>query len=154
VPAGQTAPQASNFKAWTELLANFLAAGESNKHLRSYLKKMSDETIEHVNWLTHAKNAIRMDAQIGLKAVEHLLCVFTASRLRLGRDSNRHGAKTAAPIERPLGFASTAAGRTQPTNRQRQPRGADASRRAGCVPSSDISTFIRPEDIANPNFSR
>jgi len=30
-----------------------------------------------VNWLTHAKNAIRMDAEIGLKMVEHLLGVFT-----------------------------------------------------------------------------
>jgi hypothetical protein len=37
----------------------------------------------YVNWLTHAKNAIRMDAEIGTKAVEHLLGVFTAARMRL-----------------------------------------------------------------------
>jgi hypothetical protein len=43
------------FRAWIELLANA------------------------------AKNAVRMDAEIGLKAVEHLLGMFTAARLRLGR---------------------------------------------------------------------
>jgi hypothetical protein len=42
-----------------------------------------------VNWLTHAKNAVRMDAEIGLKAVEHLLGLYTAARLRLGRASLR-----------------------------------------------------------------
>lgn len=65
------------------MLANALAYGESNAHLRSYLKKMSTETWEYVNWLTHARNAIRPDAEIGLKAVEHLLSVFTAARMRL-----------------------------------------------------------------------
>src|SRR5262249_29643861 len=68
VPAGQTPPQAANFKAWTQLLADTLAGGSSNAHLRSYLKKLSAETWEYVGWLTHAKNAIRTDAEIGLKA--------------------------------------------------------------------------------------
>src|SRR5450755_3501930 len=39
VPIGQTAPKASDFKAWTVLLANRLATGESSASLRSYLKK-------------------------------------------------------------------------------------------------------------------
>lgn len=63
--------------------------------LRSYLKKNAVETWEYVHWLTHAKNAIRLDAEIGLKAVEHLLGVFTAARLR-------HGEATHA--ERELSF--------------------------------------------------
>jgi hypothetical protein len=73
----------------TELLANALAPAESAAKLRSYLQKLAVETWESVNWLTHAKNAVRMDAEIGLKAVEHLLGVFTAARLRLGRASVR-----------------------------------------------------------------
>jgi hypothetical protein len=85
VPSGGTSPKASDFKGWTELLANALAAGESAAHLRSYLKKLATETWDYVNWLTHAKSAVRMDAEIGLKAVEHLLGTFTAARLRLGR---------------------------------------------------------------------
>ncbi len=76
VPAGQSPPKASDFKGWTELLANELAAGESSARLRSYLKKLVLETWEYVNWLTHAKNAARMDAEIGLRSVEHLLGMF------------------------------------------------------------------------------
>ena len=83
VPEGQAPPKAADFKAWTDLLANRLAAGKSNEHLRSYLKKLAGETWEYVSWLTHAKNAIRLDAEIGLKAVEHLLGVFSAARMRL-----------------------------------------------------------------------
>ena len=44
---------------------------------------------KYVNWLTHAKNAVRMDAEIGLKAVEHLLGMFTATRLRMGWTNHR-----------------------------------------------------------------
>jgi hypothetical protein len=69
VSVGEVPPQRVNFREWSELLANAMASGESNKHLRSYLKKLSVETWEYVNWLTHAKNAIRPDADIGLKAV-------------------------------------------------------------------------------------
>jgi hypothetical protein len=83
VPAGQSPPKTSDFKGWAELLANHLAAGESSARLRSFLKKLAVETWEYVNWLTHAKNAVRMDAEIGLKSVEYLLGMFTAERLRL-----------------------------------------------------------------------
>src|SRR6266516_3170481 len=61
VPVGQTPPKRSDFKGWTALLADTLAHGESNANLRSYLKKLSIETWAYVNWLTHAKNAARMD---------------------------------------------------------------------------------------------
>jgi len=89
VPEGTVPPEASDFKGWNDLLANRLAAGESAARLRSYLKKLAVETWEYVNWLTHAKNAIRMDAEIGLKAVEHLLGTFSAARLRLARTPQR-----------------------------------------------------------------
>jgi hypothetical protein len=145
VPDGQSAPQASNFKAWVELLANFLAAGESNKHLRSYLKKMSDETWEYLGWLTHYKNAIRMDAEIGLKAVEHLLGMFTAARLRLGREASRcedcGSYRVVAGACEHCGWQDPSyEPPVQTKRRRRKPKG-------DCVPSSDISTFIRPEDM-------
>jgi hypothetical protein len=41
VPDGHTPPKASDFKGWTDLLANGLAAGESAARLRSYLKKLA-----------------------------------------------------------------------------------------------------------------
>lgn len=85
VPDGQTPPKAADVKGWTDLLANALAPGDSAAKLRSYLKKLSVETWEYVNWLTHAKNAVRMDAEIGLKQVESPLEMFTAARLRLAQ---------------------------------------------------------------------
>jgi hypothetical protein len=89
VPEGQEPPKQADFKGCAELLANTLAGGDANAHLRSYLKKLSVETWASVNWLTHAKNAIRMDAEIGLKMVEHLLGVLTAARLRFGQNRLR-----------------------------------------------------------------
>jgi hypothetical protein len=59
VPEGTPRPKRADFRAWTELLANTLAAGESAAKLRSYLKKLAVENWEYVNWLTHAKNAVR-----------------------------------------------------------------------------------------------
>ena|SRR2546430_785998 len=92
VPEGQEPPKQADFKGWTELLANTLAPGDPSACLRSYLKKVSVETWAYVNWLTHAKNGIRMDAEIGLKVVEHLLGVFIVARLRLRQNRLRCGA--------------------------------------------------------------
>jgi hypothetical protein len=146
VPAKQAAPKAADFRAWTELLANRLAAGDSSAYLRSYLKKLSFETWAYVNWLTHVKNAVRLDAEIGLKAVEHLLGTFTAARMRLGQRSLRCESCGSYGI---VGGTCERCGWTDPEyeppelpvrKRRRKPK-------SECTPSSDISTFIRPEDV-------
>ena len=147
VPVGQEPPQGSNFRAWSELLANALASGESNAHLRSYLKKLSVETWEYVNWLTHAKNAVRMDAEIGIKAVEHLLGIFTAARMRLRYPGTRCAD---CGSYRLVGGTCEHCGWVDPAyeppelpaarKRHRRPK-------TDCVPSSDISTFISPENM-------
>lgn len=55
VPDGQTPPKASDFKGWTDLLVNRLAAGESAARPRSYLKKkLAVETWEYVQ-LAHPR---------------------------------------------------------------------------------------------------
>jgi hypothetical protein len=144
VPAGEASPKGADFKAWTELLANRLAEGEASAHLRSYLKKMSTETWEYVNWLTHAKNAMRMDAEIGLKAVEHLLGTFTAARMRLGRQNPRCEScgsyQLVAGICEECGWADPEYEPPKTKVRRRRASGE-------CIPSSDISTFIRPDDL-------
>jgi hypothetical protein len=89
VPDATTLPKVADFKGWTELLADHLAPGASVSRLRSYLKKVAGETWDLVNWLTHAKNAGRLDAEIALKAVEHLLGLFTAARMRFDRNVRR-----------------------------------------------------------------
>ena len=150
VPDGQEPPQGANFKAWTGLLADALAGGKSNEHLRSYLKKMSAETWEYLDWLTHAKNAIRLDAEIGLKAIEHLLGVFTAARMRLRYPGDRCAD---CGSYRLVGGTCERCGWADPgyeppdltpakkARRTRRPKGE-------CTTTSDISTFISPEDLA------
>lgn len=146
VPEGQEPPKQSDFKGWAELLANMLASGDASAHLRSYLKKLSAETWGYVNWLTHAKNAIRMDAEIGLKMVEYLLGVFTAARLRLGHNQVRCGA---------CGSYRLVAGTCEScgwVDEEYEPPGPPAGHgkrrpKSDCVLASDISTLMRPEDV-------
>lgn len=147
VPVGQEPPQAANFKAWTELLANALASGESSARLRSYLKKLAVETWDYVAWLTHAKNAIRPDAEIGLKAVEHLLGTFTAARMRLRYSGTRCAEcgsyRLVGGMCERCGWADPAYEPPDPSPRVRRKR----SPKADCSLTSDISTLIRPEDL-------
>lgn len=149
VPAGQTPPKAADFKGWTELLANHLAPGESSARLRSYLKKLAVETWEYVNWLTHAKNAIRMDAEIGLKAVEHLLGSFTVARLRLARTPKRCEScgsyEVVAGVCRHCECADPSYVPPEPYEWSEEER---ARRLAEpCTPTSDIATFMSPNDF-------
>ena len=132
-------------------VGDHLASGQSAAALRSYLKKVAVETWAYVNWLTHAKNAIRMDAEIGLKAVEHLLGVFTAARLRLAGAPGR--AMRAGRTRWSAVSAATASGSTR---RMSSPRLGSCPRRsvtAGspqpCTPSSDIATFVTPAEISS-----
>jgi hypothetical protein len=149
VPAGQSAPKAADFKSWTDLLANGLAPGGSSARLRSYLKKIAMETWEYINWLTHAKNASRVDAEIGLKSVEHLLGTFTAAQLRLlstpSRCANCGSYEMVAGVCRHCAVADPSYVPAEPpewSEEERARRSAEP-----CTPSSDISTFISPYDV-------
>lgn len=143
----QSAPKAADFKGWTELLANRLAAGESAARLRSYLKKLAVETWEYVNWLTHAKNAVRIDAEIGLKAVEHLLGTYIH-----GSTASADGLAEAV---RGMRLVEVAAGscryceRADPAYVQSEPQELSEDERVRRLaqpgtPSSEISTFVDP----------
>ncbi|MEO8185205.1 MAG: hypothetical protein ABI895_40885 [Deltaproteobacteria bacterium] len=149
VAPGETRPKDADFKAWTELLANYLAAGPAAARLRSYLKKSATETWEYVNWLTHAKKAVRLDAEIGFKIVEHLLGTFTAARLRQGRTEARC---EQCESYRVMGGSCKHCGWTDPSYQkpEQQPLTEEelAQRLAEpCTPSSDISTFTGPDHL-------
>jgi len=140
---------AADFKGWTELLANGLAGGDSAARLRSYLKKLAVETWEYVNWLTHAKNAMRMDAEIGLKQVEYLLGMFTAATLRLAQSPTR--CKACESYEVVVGVCHQC-GWEDLTYEPPEIQGwseKERTRRLAepCTPSSDISTLITPHDL-------
>lgn len=149
VPEGEMPPKVGDFIHWTELLANSLASGRSAAALRSYLKKLAAETWQYVNWLTHAKNAMRLDAEIGLKSVEHLLGTFTAAAMRLGRASSRcadcGSYRVAAGTCQHCGWSDPA---FEPVVFEPLTEEELARRLAEpCTPSSDISTFMSPEDV-------
>ena len=146
VPEGQESPKQADFKGWTELLANTLAPGEPSAYLRSYLKKLAVETWAYVNWLTHAKGAIRLDAEIGLKMVEHLLGVFTAARLRLGQNRLRCAACESYQL---VGGTCESCGWVDEEYEPLEPPARRRRRRpkGDCVLTSDISTFMSPEDV-------
>lgn len=149
VDQGGERPKDGDFSAWTTLLADALAGGESAARLRSYLKKTATETWAYVNWLTHAKNARRMDAEIGLEAVEHLLGMFTAARLRAGHPMRRCQECSSYRL---VGGACQHCGWADPD--YQAPDGRELSeeelaRRLAepCTLSSDIATFTRPKDL-------
>jgi hypothetical protein len=149
VPEGETEPKGADFKAWSDLLANCLGPGDGSAKLRSYLKKIAVETWEYVNWLTHAKNAVRMDAEIGMKAVEHLLGMFTAARLRHDVPGTRcadcGSYRISAGVCKQCGWVDPA---HRPTKVRAWSKRERARRLAEpCVLSSDISTFMSPKDF-------
>lgn len=149
VPEGTERPKNADFKGWTDLLANFLAAGDTSAKLRSYLKAVSVETWTYVNWLTHAKNAVRMDAEIGLKMVEHMLGTFTAARMRHGRTSSR--CEECGSYRVVAGVCEHCEWVDPDHEAPVLPEWSEADRERRlaepCTPSSDISTFVSPDDL-------
>jgi hypothetical protein len=97
----------------------------------------------------HAKNAVRMDAEIGLKMVEHLLGMFTAARLRLGHASTRCQECGSYGV---VGGVCAHCEWTDPDFQPRELPDVNEEERARRpaeprVPSSDISTFVGPGDF-------
>jgi len=76
VPKGQETPQRGNFIGWCEFIVNHFAPGHSNEHLRSYLKGISKETWQLVNWLTHAQTAHGFHGNLATEATENVLMGF------------------------------------------------------------------------------
>ena len=100
--------------------------------------------------LTHAKNAGRMDAEIGLKAVEHLLGIFTAARLRLGRSSmqrcpNCTSYALVAGVCRHCEWEDP--DYQGPVLPELRPEEVARRLPEPCTLSSDISTFMGPDDL-------
>jgi len=107
------------------------------------------ETWAYVNWLTHAKNAVHIDAEIALKMVEHLLGTFIAARLRLGQEPVRceecGSYRVVAGVCGDCGWADAS---YEPPRLPEISEEERARRLAEpCTPSSDIATFVRPHDF-------
>lgn len=148
VPEGKSVPSAAS-KEWLDLLAEHYARGSSAAHLRSYLKVIGKETWQYVNWLTHARNAGSLDAEIGVAGVSHLLSTFTAAWMRWSRGGRQRCAECGS--YRVVGGCCQRCGWIDDTYEAPAPAELSdevlAQRlKMPCTPSSDISTYITPED--------
>jgi hypothetical protein len=85
VTDGEAQPKDGDFVAWSGLIAEHIAPGSSLKAVRGYLKALAKEAWQLVNWLTHAGNATRMDADIALDATQSVLAGFGATLVRSER---------------------------------------------------------------------
>ena len=65
-----------------ERIANAIAPGGSAEHVRGYLKTTAERCWRLVNWLTHANNATRNDAELALDATSHVINNYAASVLK------------------------------------------------------------------------
>lgn len=82
VPEGQVAPKKADFIHWSQLIADYVAPGPSNERVRGYLKDLAKAIWELANWLTHAKNAVKMDARLASEGTGHTLFAFDMAMIR------------------------------------------------------------------------
>jgi hypothetical protein len=151
VPEGTEPPKRADVVGWSNLLADRLAPGSSSEQLRSYLRKLARETWHYVNNLTHAKNSGSYDAEIGVAAVSHFLSTITAARMRWEAGSParcgecgsyRVGAGTC------LRCGWSDPDYRDPPTSEISDEDLASRLEEPCTPSSDISTFISPNDYS------
>lgn len=149
VADGAVTPKSSDVVAWAQLFVNAIAPGASNGRLRQYLKVLVEPTWAYQQHLLHDKNATRLDAEIALQSVAHLVSCFTAAVLRPHRQEQRCGKCDAYAV---AGGRCPRCGWEDPdySPTPAPARDEDAIALAlaePCTPSSDISTFITLDDI-------
>lgn len=69
-------PKLSDFVRWAELVADAVAPGRRNSNFRSYLKMTAKQSWDYVSWLTHEKNATRLDGSLAVTITAHVLYLY------------------------------------------------------------------------------
>lgn len=126
----ESPPQRANFRDWTEIICNALLAGNTNRERRGALKGALESAWTFSNWLTHAKSATWVDAEMAHTLIQHAIGMTSSLVLRELRGvpeacpdcssphlQPEHGENTAAPgvlWERPRCIACGWAGRPVP----------------------------------------
>jgi gamma-glutamylcyclotransferase (GGCT)/AIG2-like uncharacterized protein YtfP len=126
----ETPPQRANFREWSEIICNAVVPGNSNRERRGALKGALESAWTFSNWLTHAKSATWLDADMARSLIEHAIGMATSLILRELRGvpeecpecgspdlAPEQGENTAAPgvlWERPICSACGWAGRPVP----------------------------------------
>jgi hypothetical protein len=151
VPDGVESPKGADVVGWTKLLADRLARGSSSEQLRSYLKKLARETWDYVNQLTHAKNSGSYDAETGVAAVSHFPSTTTAARMRWNAGAPERCVECGS--YRVSAGTCLRCGWSDPDYRDSPTpditdEGLASRLEEPCTPSSDLSTFISPNDYS------
>jgi hypothetical protein len=87
IAQGDDLPKAADFPGWSDRIANAIAPGSSAEHVRAYLKTTAERAWRLTNWLTHAANATRDDAELALSATSHVINNYALSVLKRKTDS-------------------------------------------------------------------
>jgi hypothetical protein len=87
IAQGDDLPKAADFSGWSDRIANAIAPGNSAEHVRGYLKTTAERAWRLTNWLTHAVNATRDDAELALSATSHVINSYALSVLKRRTDS-------------------------------------------------------------------
>jgi hypothetical protein len=80
-----TPPQRANFRAWVDIIFNDLMPGEKNKERRSAIKQTLENAWTFNNWLTHAKSATWLDADMAHAMTQQAVNIATTQILRVLR---------------------------------------------------------------------
>ena len=89
IAQGDDLPKSGDFPGWNERIANAIAPGSSEEHVRGYLKTTAERAWRLANWLTHAANATRDDAELTLSATSHVINNYALSVLKRKTESTR-----------------------------------------------------------------
>lgn len=77
-----TPPQRANFRDWSEIICNALLPGNTNRERRGALKSALDTAWTFTNWLTHAKSATWVDAEMSHALIQHAIGLASSLLLR------------------------------------------------------------------------
>ena len=84
---GDDLPKTADFPSWNDRIANALVPGSSAEHVRGYLKTTGERAWRLVNWLTHAANATRVDAELALSTTSHVVRSYALLIVRRKADA-------------------------------------------------------------------
>ena len=77
-----SSPQRANFRAWTDIIFNDLLPSQTNKERRGAIKQTLESAWTFANWLTHAKSATWLDAEMAHALTQQTVNIAMTQILR------------------------------------------------------------------------
>ena len=90
LPDAQARPKRSDFRAWSEIIANAILPGSTHHERRGLLKSSADNAWRFAHWLTHARVAHFNDAEAAVSSTEFTISLFTTALIRYVRGVPDH----------------------------------------------------------------